>query len=42
MVLSYDDPLGAMSPSGLTKVAAQPEPKGGSLTLGLEAEVAEK
>lgn len=41
-VESYNDPLRAMSPPGLIKFAAQPEPERGYLTPGMEAEVAEK
>lgn len=41
-VQSYDDPQGATSSPGLTKVAAQSEPEGGYLTPGMEAEVVEK
>lgn len=42
-VQSYDDdPLGATSPPGLAKVAAQSEAEGGYLTPGMKADAAEK
>lgn len=41
-VQSYDDPLKATSLPGLIKVTARPEPEGGHLIPGMEAEVAKK